>query len=148
MESLIEDLQIRLDALEGGENAEETLGALEDPYDADDIRLFDDADDAEAPHGFSWSLVDFTFEWTDSLDPNTIFIDASYFRVQTQDDTVTEQFINSNGHDELFSDSFLSVGVRVEGTLVLLIPIDEPYYIPFGDDVYFDVVYIEVGARE
>ena len=65
-----------MDALEGGENAEEILGALEDPY---------DADDAEAPHGFSWSLVDFTFEWTDSLDPNTIFIDAviSEYRLKT-----------------------------------------------------------------
>lgn len=174
LEALIEELQDRVDALEGRESAEETLGSLEDPYDVNDIveittrtMDFDDMeridfegtatlqiddirpfDEAEAPEGYSWSLVEFTFERTDSLDPNTIFIDAGHFRVQTDEDTVTEQFADSDVRDELFSEAFLSVGEVVEGTLVLLTPIDEPYYIRFGDDVYFDVVYIEVGAGE
>ena len=100
-----------MDALEGIKNTDETLGNLEDPYEANDIveittRTMDfDAmeridfegtatlqiDDirsfyyAETPEGYSWSLVEFTFEWTDSLDPNTIFIDAviSEYRLKT-----------------------------------------------------------------
>lgn len=174
LEALIEELQDRVDALEGIKNTDETLGNLEDPYEANDIveittRTMDfDAmeridfegtatlqiDDirpfyyAETPEGYSWSLVEFTFEWTDSLDPNTIFIDAGHFRILTNEDTVTEQFADSDVRDELFSEAFLSVGEVVEGTLVLLTPIDEPYYIRFGDDVYFDVVYIEVGAGD
>ncbi|MFC3899776.1 hypothetical protein [Aliicoccus persicus] len=81
-----------------------------------------------------WAVFNFTFEWAESDDPNSIH--PSNYEFTTFD--ITGVSINANDYYTYFDGAFeqneMYVGGVLNGTFAKLVPADEPFMIRFGDN--------------
>lgn len=90
-----------------------------------------------------WAVFNFTFEWAESDDPNSIYV--SNYEFNTFD--ITGVSINAHDYYTYFDDAFeqneMYVGGVLNGTFAKLVPTDEPFKIRFGDNYTMQHTFFE-----
>lgn len=118
---------------------EEALEYLEERNFYDDYLIEDDLE---------WAVVNFTFEWVDSEDPNSMYVSNYEFNVFDSTGVSVENYNYYTYFDGMFESSELYVGGIFDGTIAKRVPIDEPFMIRFGDNYMFQHTFFEFDAVE
>ena len=97
--------------------------------------------------GLEWAVFSFTFEWTESDDPNSMYFSSYEFNVFDS----TGVSVNAQDYYTYFDGSFesneLYVGGVLNGTIAKLVPEDESFMMRVGDNYWMQHTFFEFDAE-
>lgn len=104
-------------------------------------------DNRELPEGYEWAVFDFTFEWLESEDPNSIYVSEYEFSVFDQTGASVNMHDFYAYYNGMFNSSELYVGAVVNSTFARVVPSDEPFMIRFGDNYMWEHTFFEFNGE-
>ena len=94
-----------------------------------------------------WAVFNFTFEWTESDDPNSMHFSSYEFNVFDS----TGVSVNAQDYYTYFDGAFesneLYVGGVLNGTIAKLVPEGEPFMMRIGDNYWMQHTFFEFDAE-
>lgn len=113
----------------------------------DFMRARDFYDNRELPEGYEWAVFDFTFEWLESEDPNSIYLSEYEFSVFNSTGASVEMFDYYPYYTGMFNSNELYVGGVVNSTFARIVPEGEPFMIRFGDNYMWKHTFFEFSGE-